>query len=198
MNPNLTGKSLRDFHLVQAALAGDQRAYGQLLDFYYDTVYKRLIRMTNDAYYSDDLTIESFSKAFSKLSNYTPNFAFSTWLFRIATNNCIDHLRKQQTGEGKQENAEDISISDLDIPCEQPGPEAALIHRQELAQLRDTITSLKPSYRELIEMYYFEEHSVEEIANELSIPEGTVKVRLFRARELLYNMLKGKLQDNRK
>lgn len=197
MSLTLTDKSLRDYNLVQAALAGDQRAYGQLLDLYYDSVYNRLLRMTNDAYYSDDLTIESFSKAFSKLSNYTPNFAFSTWLFRIATNNCIDHLRKQKTDEGKKENAEDISLTDLDIPCEQPGPEAALIHRQELAQLRNIITSLKPNYRQLIEMYYFEERSVEGIAKELGIPDGTVKVRLFRARELLYNMLKGKMHaDN--
>ena len=194
MSSTLTGKSLRDYRLVQAALAGDQRAYGQLLDYYYDIVYNRLLRMTNDAFYSEDLTIESFSKAFSKLGNYTPNFAFSTWLFRIATNNCIDHMRRHDTGEGKQENVEDISVRDLDIPGEQPGPEAALIHQQEMAQLRNTISALKPNYRQLIEMYYFEEYSVEEIANKLGIPDGTVKVRLFRARELLYNMLKGRLR----
>jgi RNA polymerase sigma factor (sigma-70 family) len=192
INPNLTGKSLRDFRLVQSALAGNQRAYGQLLESYYDVVYKKMLRMTTDTFDADDLTIEAFSKAFSKLSQYTPDFAFSTWLFRVATNNCIDYLRRHKKEDGIQDNPEDLPPGSFDIPCEQPGPEAALIRLQEVAQLRNIVTGLKPTYRQLIELYYFEEHSVDEIAEELNLPEGTVKVRLFRARELLYNMLKEK------
>jgi RNA polymerase sigma factor (sigma-70 family) len=192
MSPNSSGKSLRDQHLVQLALKGNQRAYAQLLDFYYEAVFSKLLRMTNDSYSADDFTIEAFSKAFSKLEQYTPDFAFSTWLFTIATNNCIDHLRKLKKEDGLQEVIEDIPAVPFEIPSEQPGPEAALIRRQERARLRSIVKSLKPNYRQLVELYYFEEHSVEEIATKLNLPEGTVKVRLFRARELLYNILKGR------
>ncbi|HNX45023.1 MAG TPA: sigma-70 family RNA polymerase sigma factor [Bacteroidales bacterium] len=195
---NQTDKALRDLKLVKRAReTGDRKAYAELLQNNYESLYALLLRMTGDAGDADDLTMEAFSKAFNKLDQYTSDFAFSTWLFRIGTNNCIDFLRRTR----KDFNPDPDSFSDLpeepavnptELPCLSPGPEEALISKQQAKQLRKIVESLKPHYRELVEMFYFQEKSVEEIAGLLEIPESTVKVRLFRARELLYNILKRK------
>lgn len=195
---NQTDKALRDLKLVKRAReTGDRKAYAELLQNNYESLYAMLLRMTGDADDADDLTMEAFSKAFNKLDQYTSDFAFSTWLFRIGTNNCIDFLRRTR----KDFNPDPDSFSDLpeepavnptELPCLSPGPEEALISKQQAKQLRKIVESLKPHYRELVEMFYFQEKSVEEIAGVLEIPESTVKVRLFRARELLYNILKRK------
>jgi len=195
---NQTDKALRDLKLVKRAReTGDRKAYAELLQNNYESLYAMLLRMTGDAGDADDLTMEAFSKAFNKLDQYTSDFAFSTWLFRIGTNNCIDFLRRTR----KDFNPDPDSFSDLpeepavnptELPCLSPGPEEALISKQQAKQLRKIVESLKPHYRELVEMFYFQEKSVEEIAGLLEIPESTVKVRLFRARELLYNILKRK------
>ncbi|HML85925.1 MAG TPA: sigma-70 family RNA polymerase sigma factor, partial [Bacteroidales bacterium] len=96
VNPNLTNKANRDFQLVQAALnQGDQRAYAELMNNYRDSLYFLLLKMTNDPVDAEDLTIEAFGKAFRNLHQYTPNYAFSTWLFKIASNNCIDFMRRK-------------------------------------------------------------------------------------------------------
>ncbi len=91
MNTNLTEKGQRDYLLIQRALRdGDQKAYADLLHYYRDSLYFMMLKMTNNPYDADDLTIEAFGKAFKKLDQYTPDYAFSTWLFKIASNNCID------------------------------------------------------------------------------------------------------------
>jgi len=97
VNPNLTDKALRDYQLVLAAInQGAQRAYATLMNNYRDSLYFMLLKMTNNANDADDLTIEAFGKAFKKLEQYTPEYAFSTWLFKIASNNCIDFMRKKK------------------------------------------------------------------------------------------------------
>ncbi|MCD4725582.1 MAG: sigma-70 family RNA polymerase sigma factor, partial [Bacteroidales bacterium] len=97
INPNLTDKAMRDYQLVQAAIKqGDQRAYAALMNNYRDSLYFMLLKMTNNPIDADDLTIEAFGKAFKKLEQYTPDYAFSTWLFKIASNNCIDFMRKKK------------------------------------------------------------------------------------------------------
>jgi RNA polymerase sigma-70 factor (ECF subfamily) len=149
--------------------------------------------MTGDTLDAEDITLESFSKAFLKLNQYTPNFAFSTWLFRIAKNTCIDFLRRRKKDEnnaGNTENGESETISNAaEIPCHLPGPEQLMIDRQETILLRKIVHGLKPHYKAIIEMHYFQDMSCEEIASQLMVPESTVKVRLFRARELLFNIL---------
>jgi len=198
IKPNQTDKALRDLKLVKRAReTGDRKAYAELLQNNYESLYALLFRMTGDAGDADDLTIEAFSKAFNKLDQYTSDFAFSTWLFRIGTNNCIDFLRRTRKDFNPDPGAfsdlpEEPAISPTELPCLSPGPEEALISKQQAKQLRKIVESLKPHYRELIDLFYFQEKSVEEIAGLLEIPESTVKVRLFRARELLYNILKRK------
>ena len=145
-----------------------------------------LLKMTNNTIEADDLTIEAFGKAFKSIDKYTPDFAFSTWLFRIATNNYIDYKRKKrlQTISMDQEEGE------LNVVSQIKNPEDKVIEQQKHEVLREVINKLKPHYKVLIEKRYFEEKSYEEIAQELSLPIGTVKAKLFRAREFLYNLVK--------
>jgi RNA polymerase sigma factor (sigma-70 family) len=191
---HLTEKAQRDYMLVQQAVSlGDQKAYAELLNNYRDSLYFMLLKMTNDPTDAEDLTIEAFGKAFKNLHQYTPDYAFSTWLFKIAANNCIDFIRKHRrmqfvsgftNEEGETENPT------ANIPANTPGPDDKIIAKQKIELMHEVVDKLKPHYRDLIEKRYFQEWSYEEIATELSLPVGTVKAQLFRAREFLYNILK--------
>lgn len=194
VNPNLTDKAMRDYQLVLAAInQGDQRAYATLMNNYRDSLYFMLLKMTNNASDADDLTIEAFGKAFKKLEQYTPDYAFSTWLFKIASNNCIDFMRKKKkrtfsmndTG-GEDDGTELANI----IPSDGPDPEENVMKKEKMLMMREVVEKLKPHYRKLIELRYFKEYSYEEIAAELELPLGTVKAQLFRAREFISNIMK--------
>lgn len=194
INPNLTDKAQRDFRLVQLAInQGDQKAYADLMGFYKDAIYFLLLKMTNNADDADDLTIEAFGKAFKKLNQYTPDYAFSTWLFKIASNNCIDYIRRKKV-EFLSINKTFVDDEGTDmsqtLPSHTPDPEEKLIERQKIMMMREVVEKLKPNYRRLVQLRYFDEYSYEEIAKEMDIPIGTVKAQLFRAREFLYNIMK--------
>ena len=195
INRQLTEKAQRDYLLVRAALEkGDQNAYAELMNNYRDTLYFMMLKMTNNPQDADDMTIEAFGKAFRNLKQYTPDYAFSTWLFKIATNNCIDFIRKNRntmgysvpTGKSSDETDEIHEV----LPDGTPDPEETFIKQQKAEKLRELVNRLKPHYKLLIEMRYFEEKSYEEISQELDLPLGTVKAQLFRAREFLYNVMK--------
>jgi len=195
VNSHLTDKAQRDYELViQAVENGSQRAYSELMLHYRDSVYFMLLKMTNSPEDADDLTIEAFGKAFKKLSQYTPDYAFSTWLFKIATNNCIDFLRKKKNQTFSIDKPLYDSDSDTtmahNIPAECLDPEENYIKKQKIKLMREVVERLKPRYRKLIELRYFNEFSYEEIAEDMQLPIGTVKAQLFRAREFLYNILK--------
>lgn len=189
VNPNLSEKAVHDYHLVQKAMNGNQRAYAELLDRYKDAIYYMLLKMVNNPSDAEDLTIEAFGKAFKNIHQYAPSFAFSTWLFKIATNNCIDFIRKKRSTPISLEspNEEDVSFH---IQSDMLDPEEILIKQQKSKMLQTLVSKLKPRYRNLIELRYFKEYSYDEIATELDLPIGTVKAQLFRARDLLYNILK--------
>ena len=192
INTNLSEKAQRDFILVQQATLGDQKAYAELLGRYRDAIYYMLLKMVNNSSDAEDLTIEAFGKAFKNIQQYTPNYAFSTWLFKIATNNCIDFIRKKKATTISIDNTDDDSerSSHTDIMAPILDPEEEMIKDQKQKMMRDIVSKLKPRYRKLIELRYFKEFSYEEIAEELELPIGTVKAQLFRARELLFNILK--------
>ena len=200
----LTDKGQRDYELVQAALnKGQQSAYAELMRNYRDTLYFMMLKMTNNPLDADDLTIEAFGKAFKNLRQYTPDYAFSTWLFKIATNNCIDFIRRKKMNEAISLSLNEISeegddISDL-LPATSRTPEEDIIRTQKIEMLRGIIDKLKPTYKKLIELRYYEEKSYEEICQEMDLPLGTVKAKLFRAREFLYHVLsdrKDKLHED--
>lgn len=194
INPNLTDKAQRDYRLVKLAINnGDQKAYADLMGLYKDAIYFLLLKMTNNPDDADDLTIEAFGKAFKKLDQYTPDFAFSTWLFKIASNNCIDYIRRKKV-EMLSINKTIVDDEGTDmsqiLPSHTPDPEEKLIERQKIIMMREVVEKLKPNYRRLVQLRYFDEYSYEEIATEMAIPIGTVKAQLFRAREFLYNIMK--------
>jgi RNA polymerase sigma-70 factor (ECF subfamily) len=190
---NLSEKAQIDFQLVELAKLGDQKAYAELMGRYRDAIYFMLLKMVNNPSDAEDLTIEAFGKAFKNLAQYTPNFAFSTWLFKIATNNCIDFIRKKRGNtvslDQSIDEEENLSPSSS-IQSDTMTPEENMINQQKVKLMREVVGKLKPRYRKLVELRYFSEFSYEEISQELQLPIGTVKAQLFRARELLFNILK--------
>jgi len=195
VNSQLTEKAVRDCKLVQRALGqGDQVAYAELMTNYRDSLYFMMLKMTNDPTDADDLTIEAFGKAFKNLRQYAPEYAFSTWLFKIASNNCIDFMRKKKRNTFSMDRSyfEEDEGDDLStrIASDLPDPEETYMKKQKIKLMRQVVEKLKPHYRTLVELRYFQELSYEEIAQELNLPLGTVKAQLFRAREFLYNILK--------
>lgn len=188
---NLSEKAKQDYLLVQSALKDDDKAFAKLLARYKDTIYFMLLKMVNNKSDAEDLTLEAFGKAFKSLHQYSPHYAFSTWLFKIASNNCIDFLRKKrgiliplENGQGSLENDQANKLKTKD-----PNPEEKLIRKQMAILLRKVVRRLKPRYQILVDLRYFKEYSYEEIAKELNLPLGTVKAQLFRAREMLFNMI---------
>ena len=141
-----------------------------------------------------ELTIEAFGKAFNNLSSYSSNFAFSTWLFSIAKNNCIDFLRKKKIKtlslDNLIEQADGYTLP-IDIEDQKLVPDEYLIKKQRILFLRKLVDRLKPNYHLLIKLRYFKEYSYEEIAVELDLPLGTVKAQLHRSREHLFKLLSG-------
>ncbi|WP_319272902.1 sigma-70 family RNA polymerase sigma factor [uncultured Draconibacterium sp.] len=186
----LSDKARQDYELVKAALTGDDKAFARLLNRYKDAIYFMLLKMVNNRSDAEDLTLEAFGKAFKSLHQYSPTYAFSTWLFKIASNNCIDFLRKKKgvhvpiENNGQDDNSETIKLRSKD-----PDPEEKLIRQQKAILLRRVVRKLKPRYQILVELRYFREFSYEEIAKELDLPLGTVKAQLFRAREMLFKMI---------
>lgn len=191
-NPRLTQKALNDFELVERAKNGCQQSYTLLLERHESSIYHLMLRMTNDREDASDLTIEAFGKAFTRMGSYVPNYAFSTWLYKIAVNNCIDHVRKKRLTvlsidermdeEGQQDYSSTLHATGLN-------PEEAVIREQRIDLMRQVLGRLNEKYRVMIELRYFQELSYDEIALELDIPLGTVKAQLFRAKELLLDLL---------
>jgi RNA polymerase sigma-70 factor (ECF subfamily) len=178
---------------VQRALhEKDQKAYAELMQRYREPIYFMLLKMVNDKDDADDLTIEAFGKAFKRLGQYTPQYAFSTWLFKIASNNCIDFIRRKRIravsiDQGySNDDGETIEISIKDSVLD---PAEAMQKEERIRKMREIVDKLKPRYRKLVEMRYFDEMAYEEIAEELNLPLGTVKAQLFRAREFLFQMM---------
>jgi len=189
---NLSEKALQDYQLIKNAIKGDQKSYAGLLERYRDSIYYMLLKMVNNNIDAEDLTIEAFGKTFRNLNQYSPKFAFSTWLFKIASNNCIDFLRKKRNEIVSLDIPSESSDMDQSIPVAANilDPEEELIKQQKVSLMHNIVSKLKPRYRKLIELRYFNEFSYEEISRELELPVGSVKAQLYRARELLYNVIK--------
>ena len=195
---HLSEKAQKDYELVIKAIKKkDQQAFAELMDKYKDSIYYMLLKMVNNNDDAEDLTLEAFGKAFNRLHQYTPNFAFSTWLFKIATNNCIDFLRKKKKNVMSVDNRIPNNDGDdfmFEIKSEGMTPEQLAMNDQKIQLMRQYVKKLKPRYEILVEMRYFKEMSYDEISDELNLPLGTVKAQLFRAREFLYNIMKHSIE----
>lgn len=191
VNATLTEKGQRDYKLIRMALeTGDQHAYAELMNHYRDSLYFMMLKMTGDRNDADDLTIEAFGKAFKNLRQYTSDYAFSTWLFKIATNNCIDFVRRKKRMNQTVKTGPEADTLQNTVHDYAPDPEEQIIISQKISQMREVVQRLKPHYKKLVELRYFQEYSYEEIAEELDLPLGTVKAQLFRSREFLFNVMK--------
>ncbi len=195
INPYFSENARHDAELITAARAGVENAFARLMKRYKDAIYFMLLKMVNNKTDAEDLTIEAFGKAFINIHQYEPRYAFSTWLFSIASNNAIDHLRKKRIAivplEPLMENEVNIGIEyNANIQNDDDNPEEAFIRKQNALLLRTAISTLKPRYKTLIEMRYLKEYSYSEISEKLNLPLGTVKVQLFRSREILFDLLK--------
>ena len=195
LNQNLTEKARRDLKLINRALEnGDTSAYNELLRLYRDPIYFMLYEKVEDQELAKDLTIEALGKAFKKLHMYTPKYAFSTWLFTVARNNCIDYLRKHKIPTisiDKLMVDENGKKAVFDLKSNDPNPEKIMITKQKIAILRQIVDQLKPKYRNLVKLRYFKEMSYDEISDILNLPLGTVKAQLYRSREQLFKIMSG-------
>ncbi len=186
-----------DTVLIRNALAGKQEAFRAIMDKYHDNIAALLHRMIRNNDEVEDLTQEAFIKAFASLANYSNEFAFSTWLYKIATNNCIDHIRKRKLPTfsiDKPIESKDGDYS-FEIPDSSYEPDRSLINRQRTLMLEEAIASLPLKYRTVILMRHTDEMDYQDIADELHVPIGTVKAHIFRAREMLNNALRKKIQN---
>ncbi len=189
-NGDFSVKTKRDIDIIEKALHGDENAYSELLKLYKDPIYYFLwkkIRNKNDA---NDLTMETFSKAFNNLTQYSSNYPFSTWLFRIAINSYIDFIRRKKNTINYVDS--DINFNDPsnhNFTCNTPNPEDLLIESQNINELHNMIMSLKPMYTKLILLRYCDELSYEEISTKTNIPITTIKTRLHNARKILASQI---------
>ena len=189
-------KALEDFRLIDEAVQNnDEKAYAKLLQRYKRPVYHMILKMVRNVDDAEDLTIESFAKAFRSLHKFKKDFTFSTWLFRIATNNTIDQIRKKKLNTMSidntftDDNGDGISI---EVEDENLNPQEETIKAQKAELIQVFVDKLPPKYQKLVRLRYFNELSYEEIAVELEAPLGTVKAQLHRARELMFEMVKNK------
>ncbi len=196
MKKQFSEKALQDFQLIdQAVKENDEQAYAMLMERYKKPVYHMILKMVRNVDDAEDLTIEAFAKAFKNLFKFKKDYTFSTWLFRIATNNAIDFIRKKKletmslNTSYQDESGSNITI---DVKDKNLDPQEEAIKAQKIELIQLFVTKLPAKYQRLVRLRYFSELSYEEIARELEAPLGTVKAQLHRARELLQDLVKGK------
>ncbi|MGB3466757.1 MAG: sigma-70 family RNA polymerase sigma factor [Cyclobacteriaceae bacterium] len=198
LNRQFSDKALKDFQLIDEAVGqGSEQAYADLMERYKKPVYHMILKMVRNVDDAEDLTIEAFAKAFKNLARFKKDYTFSTWLFRIATNNAIDFIRKKKLDtyslntSFSDDNGESVTI---DVEDSNLNPAEETIKSQKIELIQMFVTKLPSKYQRLVRLRYFDEFSYEEIARELGAPLGTVKAQLHRARELMYDLVKDKKQ----
>jgi RNA polymerase sigma factor (sigma-70 family) len=191
-----SNKALEDFDLIDRAVQDkDQQAYATLMKRYKKAVYFMILKMIRDADDAEDLTMEAFAKAFRNLERFKKDYTFSTWLFRIATNNTIDFIRKKKLKTMSLNNTlsdDSGNAVNIDVEDDDNNPQDVYIRTQRIEMVRIFVDKLPAKYRKLVQLRYFDELSYEEIAQELEKPLGTVKAQLHRSRELLFEIASGK------
>lgn len=196
MKKQFSDKALQDFQLIdQAVNENDEQAFAMLMERYRKPVYHMILKMVRNVDDAEDLTIEAFTKAFKNLYKFKKDYTFSTWLFRIATNNSIDFIRKKKLDTMSLNTSyqdESGANMTIDVKDKNLNPQEEAIKAQKIELIQLFVTKLPAKYQRLVRLRYFNELSYEEIAKELEAPLGTVKAQLHRARELLYDLIRNK------
>ncbi len=176
------------YHVIAKAKLGDQKAYRQLLDHCWNMVFGFQLKRVRNESDAEDISIEAFAKAFDKIDQFDTRYNFSSWVITISKNIQIDQFRKQRNS---------IVVTPLDeqdnqanqVPDDSPSSEDALIQEQNLIQLQTLMKMLKPMYREVLQLRYFQEMSYRDIAEQLGEPLTNIKVRLLRAKKLMAELI---------
>jgi RNA polymerase sigma-70 factor, ECF subfamily len=176
---------------IKKAKENNQIAFNFLLDTFWNDVYGFQLKRTENENDAEDITIQTFSRAFDKINSFNENYKFKTWLFTISKNIHIDFLRKKKTSVPHEET-NGTHEHFYDIIDETPTPEDKIITEQNLKKLLHDIKKLKPHYQEVINLRYFQELSYLEISNTLNEPMSNVKVKLLRAKKLLAEIIQKK------
>jgi RNA polymerase sigma factor (sigma-70 family) len=178
--------------LISDALNGEQEAYQELLNRYQKTVFHIVVKIIRNSDDAQDLVQETFMRAFNTLESYRSEFRFSTWLCKIAANCSIDYLRKKKIKAYSMDKPFETKNGTVEVEIEDKGanPEETLLRKQQMISIEEAIESLPPKYKQVIIYRHHDDKSYEEISRIMSIPIGTVKARIFRARELLKKKLK--------
>lgn len=184
--------SLEDAELLSRCLAGDEKAYRELVERHKGQVFSLALRMVRQAQDAEDLTQETFVRMFRAIDRYDPARPLGAWLYTIATRLCIDHIRRRRVrpvSMFQEDDEGDVRI----IEAEDPGlkPDEAFVHGDEERRATQLIDSLPPHYRIVVILRHQKDLSYEEIAEALNLPLGTVKARIHRARALLKDRLEG-------
>lgn len=193
VNKNFSKKAQEDYELVSAALDGKEAAFTAIMVRYREPIYYLVLKMIRNESDAEDISIEAFEKAFQKLDQYTPQYAFSTWLFRIATNHCIDFIRKKKLNTTSIDEVFDDGehpVRKIQVGGNSKDPEEKFIEKQKIDSMHKFVERLDDPYRTLVKLRYFKELTYDEIAEDQNIPLGTVKAQLFRARALLAELIR--------
>ena len=182
-------ESSHEMELIKKAINHDQNAYNILFDKYWNNIFSFLYQRTNNKNLAEELSIESFSKAFDQLDKFDEKYSFRSWLFTIAKNHHIDRHRKFKN---LTEKFDDLSVGSSNhfISNEIQNPEELMIATQNLDQVLRHIKSMKKEFRSLIKMRYFDDMSFQEMETVLNQSQNTIRVKLFRAKKMLANLLK--------
>jgi RNA polymerase sigma-70 factor (ECF subfamily) len=196
LSPVKSESRAEDARLIQRALRGDQFAYKQLMKKYHDPIFNLVYRMIHDKQQVEDLTQETFVKAFASLKYFNEEYAFSTWLYKIATNSSIDFIRKKKLNTFSIDKPVAMEESDFsfELPDTTYQPDKTLIQHQRTSMIEEAIAQLPEKYRRVIVLRHTEERDYAEIAKMLKLPIGTVKAHIFRARELLNKALRERMK----
>lgn len=184
----INNTNLTDLSLVASAKQGNQKAYAALMDKYKNSIYHLILKLAKKPEDAEDLMIETFAKAFDKLDSYSAEFAFSTWLYKITSNTCIDFLRKKSIDKIPFDS-DSKTITDNILFSTETTPELDLIRHQRIDKIQRIVQSMDTIFARVLQLRYFEEYSYEEISAALQIPVGTIKVQLHRAKKQLTERL---------
>ena len=176
---------------IEKAKKGNQTAFTFLLNHYWNEVYCFMLKRTENETTAEDITIETFSKAFDKIASYNAEFQFNTWLISIAKNVHIDLIRKKKSSLFIEITDEQDQTA-YNVADTTPSAEDVLITEQNLSQLLQFIKELKPHYQEVIQLRYFQEMSYQEIATKIGEPLSNVKIKLLRAKKLLSEIIQNR------
>lgn len=189
-----TDKAKRDYVLLRRALDdNDQNAYAELMQLYRDSIYFMLMKIVKNSDDAEDLTLDTFGKAFRYLDKYSPKYAFSTWLFRIAVNNSIDYIRRKNNSPQCVDDdlTEDGTLRLIDSSESNfsPTPEQEVMDKQRAQMLRAAVSQLPEKYRKVVVLRYYEDLAYDEIAERLGISLSNVKIQLLRAKNMLSEIM---------